>query len=80
MGASCNARDGEWRDFEAVGLMPNHAYSVLEVRRLANAVHCTLSASCTAFSLSLSLSLSFSLSLSLSPLIGVSCPPTGGAN
>jgi hypothetical protein len=31
MGASCNARDGVYLDFEEVGLMPNHAYSVLEV-------------------------------------------------
>jgi hypothetical protein len=31
MGASCNAPAGTFIDFEKVGLMPNHAYSVLEV-------------------------------------------------
>ncbi len=31
LGASCNAREGVFLDFEEVGLMPNHAYSVLEV-------------------------------------------------
>ena len=34
MGASCNARDGVAVDFDTVGLMPNHAYSVLEVTQV----------------------------------------------